>query len=110
MCVPSRSARMPIFVDLNFGFLVAFKVYDVDRDGYISNGELFLVLKMMVGNNLKVAFLSLHPRVPPVMMGVLDGPNISFLSNRQARRFVNFQERSDLSSRTNNYSRSWIKQ
>jgi Ca2+-binding EF-hand superfamily protein len=33
---------------------VAFKVYDVDRDGYISNGELFLVLKMMVGNNLKV--------------------------------------------------------
>ncbi|KAH0839572.1 calcium calmodulin-dependent protein phosphatase [Lanmaoa asiatica] len=32
---------------------VAFKVYDVDRDGFISNGELFLVLKMMVGNNLK---------------------------------------------------------
>lgn len=30
-----------------------FKVYDIDRDGYISNGELFLVLKMMVGNNLK---------------------------------------------------------
>lgn len=29
-------------------------VYDVDRDGFISNGELFLVLKMMVGNNLKV--------------------------------------------------------
>lgn len=33
--------------------VVAFKVYDMDRDGYISNGELFLVLKMMVGNNLK---------------------------------------------------------
>lgn len=32
---------------------VAFKVYDMDRDGFISNGELFLVLKMMVGNNLK---------------------------------------------------------
>jgi serine/threonine-protein phosphatase 2B regulatory subunit len=31
----------------------AFKVYDIDRDNYISNGELFLVLKMMVGNNLK---------------------------------------------------------
>ena len=31
----------------------AFKVYDIDRDGYISSGELFLVLKMMVGNNLK---------------------------------------------------------
>jgi Ca2+-binding EF-hand superfamily protein len=37
---------------------VAFKVYDVDRDGYISNGELFLVLKMMVGNNLKVRLAS----------------------------------------------------
>ncbi|OCF58950.1 calcineurin subunit B [Kwoniella mangroviensis CBS 10435] len=31
----------------------AFKVYDMDRDGYISNGELYLVLKQMVGNNLK---------------------------------------------------------
>nr|CAG8482737.1 13238_t:CDS:2 [Entrophospora candida] len=31
----------------------AFKVYDMDRDGLISNGELFIVLKMMVGNNLK---------------------------------------------------------
>lgn len=31
----------------------AFKIYDIDKDGYISNGELFQVLKMMVGNNLK---------------------------------------------------------
>uniref|UniRef100_A0A7S1KQU8 EF-hand domain-containing protein n=1 Tax=Percolomonas cosmopolitus TaxID=63605 RepID=A0A7S1KQU8_9EUKA len=31
---------------------VLFKVYDIDNDGFISNGELFLVLKMMVGNNL----------------------------------------------------------
>lgn len=31
----------------------AFRVYDMDRDGYISNGELFTVLKMMVGDNLK---------------------------------------------------------
>nr|CAG4711957.1 unnamed protein product [Naegleria fowleri] len=30
----------------------AFKVYDIDGDGFISNGELFTVLKMMVGNNL----------------------------------------------------------
>ena len=28
-------------------------IYDMDNDGYISNGELFQVLKMMVGNNLK---------------------------------------------------------
>ncbi|XP_067941390.1 calcineurin subunit B type 1 [Watersipora subatra] len=31
----------------------AFKIYDMDKDGYISNGELFQVLKMMVGTNLK---------------------------------------------------------
>lgn len=46
----------------------AFEIYDIDRDGYISNGELFIVkhskeadyrsligqvLKMMVGNNLR---------------------------------------------------------
>ncbi|KAJ2514844.1 Calcineurin subunit B [Coemansia sp. RSA 2049] len=33
----------------------AFRIYDMDRDGYISNGELFLVLRMMVGNNLTPA-------------------------------------------------------
>ncbi|KAM4583633.1 calcineurin subunit B type 1b [Odontesthes bonariensis] len=31
----------------------AFRIYDMDKDGYISNGELFQVLKMMVGTNLK---------------------------------------------------------
>ncbi|CAI9722077.1 calcineurin subunit B type 1 [Octopus vulgaris] len=31
----------------------AFKIYDMDKDGFISNGELFQVLKMMVGSNLK---------------------------------------------------------
>ena len=30
----------------------AFQVYDIDRDGYICNKEMFQVLKMMVGNNL----------------------------------------------------------
>ena len=30
----------------------AFQIYDVNNDGFISNGELFSVLKMMVGNNL----------------------------------------------------------
>merc|ERR1712066_800115 len=31
----------------------AFRIYDMDNDGFVSNGELFQVLKMMVGNNLK---------------------------------------------------------
>lgn len=30
----------------------AFEIYDMDKDGFISNGELYLVLKMMVGKNL----------------------------------------------------------
>ena|SRR6218665_2202039 len=33
--------------------VVAFQVYDVDQDGFISNGDLFRVLKMMVEDNLK---------------------------------------------------------
>lgn len=37
--------------------LVAFKIYDIDNDGFISNKELFEVLKMMVGNNLTDAQL-----------------------------------------------------
>ncbi|MED6262564.1 Calcineurin subunit B type 1 [Ataeniobius toweri] len=31
----------------------AFRIYDMDKDGFISNGELFQVLKMMVGKNLQ---------------------------------------------------------
>ncbi|EDV29832.1 uncharacterized protein TRIADDRAFT_49810 [Trichoplax adhaerens] len=31
----------------------AFRIYDMDKDGYITNTELFRVLKMMVGSNLK---------------------------------------------------------
>ncbi|CAD7928933.1 unnamed protein product [Amoebophrya sp. A25] len=30
----------------------AFNIYDVNKDGYISNGDLFCVMKMMVGDNL----------------------------------------------------------
>ncbi|OBA27880.1 EF-hand [Hanseniaspora valbyensis NRRL Y-1626] len=32
--------------------MFAFKIFDIDNDGYISNGELFIVLKMMLGDNL----------------------------------------------------------
>lgn len=32
--------------------LVVFRIYDVNNDGYISNGDLFAVLKIMVGDNL----------------------------------------------------------
>mmetsp|Transcript_90731 Transcript_90731/g.189659 ORF Transcript_90731/g.189659 Transcript_90731/m.189659 type:complete len:177 (+) Transcript_90731:58-588(+) len=30
----------------------AFAIYDVNKDGFISNGDLFQVMKMMVGDNL----------------------------------------------------------
>merc|ERR1712183_622084 len=30
----------------------AFAIYDVNKDGYISNGDLFQVMTMMVGDNL----------------------------------------------------------
>merc|ERR550534_380382 len=30
----------------------AFSIYDVNKDGFISNGDLFQVMKMMVGENL----------------------------------------------------------
>lgn len=32
--------------------VVAFDIYDIDKDGYISNGELFLSLKIMSGDHL----------------------------------------------------------
>lgn len=32
--------------------LVAFDIYDLDSDGYISNGELFLALRIMSGDHL----------------------------------------------------------
>jgi serine/threonine-protein phosphatase 2B regulatory subunit len=37
-------------VDDKLRFL--FKVYDIDNDGYISNGELFIVLRLMVADSL----------------------------------------------------------
>jgi len=39
--------------DRNAKLKFAFRIYDLDNDGFISNGELFQVLKMMVGSNLK---------------------------------------------------------
>ena len=30
----------------------AFQIYDINNDGFISNGELFKVLKMMISDNL----------------------------------------------------------
>lgn len=39
--------------DKNMKLRFAFRIYDMDNDGFISNGELYQVLKSMVGNNLK---------------------------------------------------------
>merc|ERR1712183_337286 len=43
--------------DRNAKLKFAFRIYDLDNGGFISNGELFQVLKMMVGSNLKDAQL-----------------------------------------------------
>ena len=51
----------------------------MDRDNFISNGELFLVLKMMVGNNLKV-------RTPPMQWPT---PRSETLIDRPVRRTHN---------------------
>ena len=48
-----KTALICLFDSSIFFPLVAFRIYDMDNDGFISNGELFQVLKMMVGNNLK---------------------------------------------------------
>ena len=45
-------ARLSAGVDSEQKIRFAFEVYDVNRDGYISNGDLFQVMKMMVGDNL----------------------------------------------------------
>ena len=37
--------------------LVAFDIYDLDRDGYISHGELYVVLRLMTGETLKTCQL-----------------------------------------------------
>ncbi|AMD19969.1 HCL182Wp [Eremothecium sinecaudum] len=50
----------------------AFKIYDIDDDGYISNGELFIVLKIMIGNNLEDEQLQ-HIVDRAVMENDLDG-------------------------------------
>merc|ERR1712156_434346 len=39
--------------DMESKLRFAFRIYDMDNDGFASNGELFQVLKMMVGNHLK---------------------------------------------------------
>ena len=41
------------FIYQIINFLKFSRIYDIGNDGYISNGELFQVLKMMVGSNLK---------------------------------------------------------
>lgn len=71
----------------------AFKVYDIDRDGYISNGELFVVLKMMVGNNLNEGQLQ-QIVDKTIMEADKDGDGkISF------EEFTNMVENMDISQR-----------
>eukprot|EP01066_Platyproteum_vivax_P006084 Platyproteum_vivax@DN1921_c0_g1_i1.p1 len=45
-------AKLAAGTDVHQKLRFAFEIYDIDKDGYISNGELFTVMKMMVGANL----------------------------------------------------------
>ena len=68
----------------------AFKIYDIDKYGFISNGELFQVLKTMVGNNLKdVQLQQLVDRTINSVDKDQDG-KISF------EEFCKFLEKSDI--------------
>ncbi|KAL8437068.1 hypothetical protein ACSSS7_001225 [Eimeria intestinalis] len=64
----------------------AFDVYDINKDGHISNGELFAVMKMMVGNNLNDQQLQqLVDRT--ILQADKDGDGmISFEEFREVRR------------------------
>ena len=57
----------------------------MDRDGFISNGELYLVLKQMVGNNLKVSQLSSPGTIAKLELTCRTS-NYSRLSTRQSWR------------------------
>ena len=51
----SNQTDLNRFIACRFNVLChsfAFEVYDVNRDGYISNGDLFSVMQAMVGDNL----------------------------------------------------------
>jgi len=66
----------------------AFQIYDINNDGYISNGELFIVLKMMVGNNLNdVQLQQLVDRTIIKADEDLDG-RISFEEFKKVRRIL----------------------
>merc|ERR1711994_587399 len=45
-------SRLTVAAEDDLKLEFAFAIYDVDRDGYISNGDMFHVLKTMVGENL----------------------------------------------------------
>ena len=68
----------------------------MDNDGFVSNGELFQVLKMMVGNNLKDAQLQqivdktilMYDKVSETRSEV-DATTVQFQENKNK---INFEE------------------
>jgi len=49
----SGMAQFSTQADIEAKLRFAFRIYDFDNDGYISNSDLFQVLQVMVGKNLK---------------------------------------------------------
>jgi hypothetical protein len=79
-------------------FKFLFRIYDIDNDGYISNGELFQVLKMMVGSNLKDTQLQ----------QIVD-KTILFADKVCKYQWTNISNKIGLKSRSSVKGRKWIK-
>ena len=56
-------------------FAVAFSIYDVDKDGYISNDDLYQILKLMVGQNKNIKDAQLQQIVDRTFMTACSDKN-----------------------------------
>ena len=79
----------------------AFKIYDMDEDGFISNSDLYNVLHMMVGDNLPPVNLQQIVDKTMVYLGVEEGTGIDFdgflsilerLANRDDNHAMDFED------------------
>ena len=73
-------------------YRLAFAIYDVDMDGYLSNGDLFKTLKLLVGDNLnEIQIQQLVDRSIIAIDTDLDG-KISYEEFREAVKHLKIRE------------------